>query len=62
MAAFSAAQDLQDAAGPAIGIALFATAAILPWLVGMPVVLTASLALASTARRHESEAGRPGTR
>lgn len=54
MAAFSTAQDLQDAAGPAIGTALFAAMAMLPWLVGLPVVHTAFLALASAAHRHEA--------
>ena len=57
MAALSAVQDLRDAAGPAIGTALFAAATTLPWLVGMPVVLLASLALAAAARRHEASAG-----
>jgi DHA1 family tetracycline resistance protein-like MFS transporter len=55
MAAFSTVQDLRDAAGPAIGTALYAAAATLPWLVGMPVVLVASLTLAFAARRHESK-------
>jgi DHA1 family tetracycline resistance protein-like MFS transporter len=55
MAAFSTVQDLRDAAGPAIGTALYAVAATLPWLVGMPVVLVASLTLAFAARRHESK-------
>jgi DHA1 family tetracycline resistance protein-like MFS transporter len=57
MAAFSVVQDLRDAAGPAIGTALFAAAARLPWLVGVPVVLVASLTLALAARRHEASSG-----
>ena len=57
MAAFSAVQDVRDAAGPAIGTALFAAATALPWMVGAPVVAIASLALASAARRHEASSG-----
>ena len=57
MAAFSVVQDVRDAAGPAIGTALFAAAATLPWLVGAPIVLVASLALASAVRRHETSSG-----
>ena len=54
MAAFSAVQDVRDAAGPAIGTALFAAASTLPWIIGVPVVAIASVALASAARRHEA--------
>ncbi len=57
MAAFSAVQDLRDAAGPAIGTALFAVMGTLPWLVGIPIVLLASLTLAFAARRHETPSG-----
>jgi MFS family permease len=53
MAAFAVVGDLKDAAGPAIGTWLYATAAILPWVVGLPVALGAGLALAFVARRHE---------
>lgn len=54
MAAFAVVGDLKDAAGPAIGTYLFAIAARLPWLVGMPIVLAAAFALAIAARRHET--------
>ena len=54
MAAFSVVGDLRDTAGPAVGTYLFAIAARLPWLAGIPMVLAASLALAFAARRHES--------
>ena len=57
MAAFSTVQDLRDAAGPAIGTALFAASTTLPWLAGAPVVLAASLVLASATRRHEAPSG-----
>ena len=50
MAAYSAVNDVRDAAGPAIGTGLYAVAACLPWLVGVPVSLLATLALARTAR------------
>jgi MFS family permease len=54
MAAFAVVGDLKDAAGPAIGTYLYAAAASLPWLVGMPVALVAGLALGLAARRHEA--------
>ena len=54
MAAFSVVGDLKDAAGPAIGTYLFAIAARLPWLIGVPMALAASFALAFAARRHEA--------
>lgn len=57
LAAFGTVQDLRDAAGPAMGTALFAASATLPWLAGVPVVLAASLALASATRRHEASSG-----
>jgi MFS transporter, DHA1 family, tetracycline resistance protein len=53
MAAFSVVSDLKDTAGPAIGTWLFAIAARLPWMVGMPIALAAALALGFAARRHE---------
>jgi MFS family permease len=56
MAAFAVVGDLKDTAGPAIGTYLFAAAARLPWLVGMPIALVAALALAVAARRHEAKA------
>jgi MFS family permease len=54
MAAFAVVGDLKDAAGPAIATSLYAMAARLPWLVGVPVALVAALALALAARRHEA--------
>ncbi len=54
MAAFSATNDLKDAAGPAIGLYLFSIAADLPWLVGLPVSLLSAVALALVVRRQES--------
>lgn len=54
MAAFGVVGDLKDAAGPAIGTWLFAIAARLPWLIGMPIALAAASALAVAARRHEA--------
>lgn len=56
MAAFSAAGDLKDAAGPALGTGLYAIAAGLPWLVGMPLALGAGLFLAVVARGHDAAA------
>ncbi len=56
MAAFAVVGDLKDAAGPAIGTYLFAMAARLPWLIGMPVVLVAAFALATATRRRERSA------
>jgi MFS family permease len=50
MAAYSAVNDLRDAAGPAIGTGLYAAAASLPWLAGVPITLAATLLLARTAR------------
>lgn len=55
MAAFGVVGDLKDAAGPAIGTWLFAIAARLPWLIGMPIALAAAAALAIAARRHETK-------
>lgn len=53
MAAISVTQDLKDTLGPATGTLLYAASARLPWFVGMPVVLSAAAALATTVRRHE---------
>jgi predicted MFS family arabinose efflux permease len=52
-AAFSVVSDLRDAAGPAIGVWLFALSAMLPWGTGIAASLAASLTLAATARSHE---------
>jgi MFS transporter, DHA1 family, tetracycline resistance protein len=59
MAAFAVVGDLKDTAGPAIGTYLYAAAASLPWLVGMPVALIAGLALGLAARRHEAASQTP---
>ncbi|WP_445679321.1 MDR family MFS transporter [Radicibacter daui] len=59
MAAFSTANDLEDAAGPALGTWLYAVSASLPWLVALPVTLAATAALAAAARRHESRLEKP---
>lgn len=56
MAAFASVGDLKDAAGPAIGTYLFAVAARLPWLLGVPMALAAAFALAVATRRHEAAA------
>jgi len=52
-AAFSVVSDLRDAAGPALGTWLYATAAVLPWAGGIVISLAAALGLAVAARRHE---------
>jgi MFS family permease len=54
MAAFAVVGDLKDTAGPAIGTYLYAFAANLPWLVGIPTALVAALALGVATRRHET--------
>ena len=54
MAAFAVIGDLKDAVGPAIGTYLYAIAATLPWLVGLPAAALAAVALAIATRRHES--------
>ncbi len=54
MAAFAVIGDLKDAVGPAVGVYLYATAAVLPWLVGLPAAALAAVALAIATRRHES--------
>jgi MFS transporter, DHA1 family, tetracycline resistance protein len=56
MAALSAVNDLRDTAGPATGIWLYARAVPLPWLVGAPIAMAATLALALTVRRRETAA------
>lgn len=57
MAAYSAAHDVRDAAGRAFGTALYAAAACLPWLVGIPAVLAATAILARMARSAAAPAG-----
>jgi DHA1 family tetracycline resistance protein-like MFS transporter len=52
-AALSAVSDLRDAAGPALGTALFALAQGLPWLAGLVLTLAASSALVVQLRGHE---------
>jgi MFS family permease len=47
MAAVSVANDLKDTVGPATGTLLFAVAASLPWMAGIPLVGMAALGLAS---------------
>jgi DHA1 family tetracycline resistance protein-like MFS transporter len=54
LAAFSAAGDLKDAAGPALGAGLYALSSGLPWLIGLPLVLSAGLSLAAVAGRHDA--------
>ena len=60
MAALSVGNDMRDAAGPAPGTYLYAMSASLPWLVGMPLTLVASLALFLALRRQEAAHGQPG--
>jgi len=52
MAAASVATDLKDTVGPAAGTSLYAIAARLPWVVGIPVAICATLALAFNVRKH----------
>lgn len=52
MAAASVATDLKDTVGPAAGTSLYAIAARLPWMVGIPVAICATLALAFNVRKH----------
>jgi predicted MFS family arabinose efflux permease len=62
MAAISTVNDLEDTAGPASGMYLYSLSPRLPWLVGMPIVLLAALALGMSIRRSErsgSPAGIP---
>jgi MFS transporter, DHA1 family, tetracycline resistance protein len=51
MAAVSVANDLKDTLGPASGTMLFAVAASLPWVAGIPLVGMAALGLASALSR-----------
>jgi MFS family permease len=53
MAAFSAVNDLKDTLGPAIGTYLYSFAVRLPWMIGVPIALAASVSLAISTRRHE---------
>lgn len=57
LAALSVVNDLRDAAGPAAGTGLYALSARLPWIVGLPVALAASLALSVAVRRQEIRTG-----
>jgi MFS transporter, DHA1 family, tetracycline resistance protein len=54
-AAFSVVFDMKDAVGPAIGTWLYAISTALPWGTGIIASIAASLALAVTTRRHETE-------
>ncbi|WP_288587046.1 MFS transporter [uncultured Methylobacterium sp.] len=58
-AALSTVHDLKDAAGPALGTALFAASAGLPWLLGIGLVIPASAAL--VLRLHGREPGHPAS-
>ena len=51
MAAVSMANDLKDTVGPASGTMLFAVAASLPWVAGIPLVGVAAWGLASALSR-----------
>jgi hypothetical protein len=51
MAAVSVANDLKDTVGPASGTMLFAVAASLPWVMGIPLVGVAALGLALALSR-----------
>ena len=51
MAAVSVANDLKDTVGPASGTMLFAVAASLPWVAGIPLVGLAAWGLASALSR-----------
>ena len=54
MAAMSVVNDLKDAVGPAVGTCLYAASVWLPWTVGMPVTLTAAVALSLAVHRQEA--------
>ena len=58
MAALSVVSDLRDTAGPAVGTYLYAMFVGLPWLVGAPVAIAATLALALPMRRQETTRAR----
>jgi MFS family permease len=51
MAAVSVANDLKDTLGPASGTALFAVAASLPWVMGIPLVGAAAVGLGAALSR-----------
>jgi MFS transporter, DHA1 family, tetracycline resistance protein len=53
MAAISTVNDLEDTAGPASGMYLYSLSPRLPWLLGMPIVLLAAVALGVTIRRND---------
>lgn len=58
MAAASVMNDLRDTLGPATGTLLYAASAKLPWMLGMPIALSATWAIAIASRRQ----GRPPQR
>jgi MFS family permease len=62
MAAVSVANDLKDTVGPASGTMLFAVAASLPWVAGIPLVGVAALGLAGALSRADiaDESARTG--
>ena len=51
--ASSVTSDLRDSLGPATGTALYAAAARIPWLIGIPVTAVATWALARQMAHHE---------
>lgn len=55
MASASVVADLTDTIGPATGTFLYALSARLPWMLGMPLAMGASYALALTLKRHERQ-------
>ncbi|MET0427577.1 MAG: MFS transporter, partial [Microvirga sp.] len=57
----STVHDLKDAAGPALGTALFAVAAGLPWLVGLGLVVPAGAILVSRLGGRERLVSTPRT-
>ncbi|MGC1548276.1 MAG: MFS transporter, partial [Rhodanobacter sp.] len=65
MAAASVMNDLRDTLGPATGTLLYAASAKLPWMLGMPIALSATWAIAIASRRQgrpprRDESDRPG--
>ncbi|MBE1160897.1 MFS transporter [Dyella acidiphila] len=53
LAAISTANDLKDSIGPASGMFLYGLSERLPWMLGLPVALLASWALAVSIKRSE---------
>ncbi|HUB91848.1 MAG TPA: MFS transporter [Dyella sp.] len=60
MAAASVMNDLRDTLGPTTGTLLYAASAKLPWMLGMPIALSATWAIAIASRRHGRPPGRDG--